>query len=106
MIDALLVQDPYRMGYDGIKTALAASKGEKVDSHRRYRRQLVTKANMERQEHRAVPEGQDLHVAASRTPPRRLTMRRSRLPAVLGAQATMSIPMRIGRGADAGSRRQ
>jgi ribose transport system substrate-binding protein len=27
---ALILQDPYRMGYDGIKTALAASKGEKV----------------------------------------------------------------------------
>ena len=28
-IAALVVQDPYRMGYDGVKTALAASKGEK-----------------------------------------------------------------------------
>ena len=30
-IAALLLQDPYRMGYDGVKTALAASKGEKVE---------------------------------------------------------------------------
>ena len=30
VIYALIVQDPYRMGYDGIKTALAASKGESV----------------------------------------------------------------------------
>ena len=29
-IDALIVQDPFRMGYDGVKTALAASRGEKV----------------------------------------------------------------------------
>src|SRR5580693_6730049 len=29
-IAALVVQDPYRMGYDGIKTALAVSQGEKV----------------------------------------------------------------------------
>ena len=29
---ALVVQDPYRMGYDGVKTALAASKGEKVEA--------------------------------------------------------------------------
>ena len=39
VIYALIVQDPYRMGYDGIKTALAASKGEKVPAVRRYRRQ-------------------------------------------------------------------
>ncbi len=30
VISALIVQDPYRMGYDGVKTALAASKGESV----------------------------------------------------------------------------
>src|SRR5215469_930519 len=29
-IYALIIQDPYRMGYEGVKTALAASKGEKV----------------------------------------------------------------------------
>ena len=32
-IAALLLQDPYRMGYDGVKTALAASKGEKVPAN-------------------------------------------------------------------------
>ena len=32
-ITALLLQDPYRMGYDGVKTALAASKGEKVPAN-------------------------------------------------------------------------
>ena len=39
-IAALVVQDPFRIGYEGIKTALAASKGEKVPATcRRYRRQ-------------------------------------------------------------------
>ncbi len=43
---ALVVQDPYRMGYDGIKTALAASKGEKVDANVDTGANLITKANM------------------------------------------------------------
>ena len=30
VIAALVVQDPYRMGYEGVKTAIAASKGETV----------------------------------------------------------------------------
>jgi ribose transport system substrate-binding protein len=45
-IDALVVQDPYRMGYDGVKTALAASKGEKVETFVDTGANLVTKANM------------------------------------------------------------
>ncbi len=44
-IAALVVQDPYRMGYDGIKTALAASKGEKVEANVDTGANLVTKAN-------------------------------------------------------------
>lgn len=46
-IAALVVQDPYRMGYDGIKTALAASKGEKVAANVDTGANLVTKANMD-----------------------------------------------------------
>jgi ribose transport system substrate-binding protein len=46
VISALVVQDPYRMGYDGIKTALAASKGEKVDEFVDTGANLVTKENM------------------------------------------------------------
>jgi ribose transport system substrate-binding protein len=42
----LVVQDPYRMGYDGIKTALAASKKEKVAANVDTGANLVTKANM------------------------------------------------------------
>ncbi|HXT07949.1 MAG TPA: ABC transporter substrate-binding protein [Roseiarcus sp.] len=46
VIAALLLQDPYRMGYDGVKTALAASKGEKVPANVDTGANLVTKANM------------------------------------------------------------
>jgi len=42
---ALVVQDPYRMGYDGVKTALAVSKGQKVDANVDTGANLVTKAN-------------------------------------------------------------
>jgi ribose transport system substrate-binding protein len=45
-ITALVVQDPYRMGYDGIKTALAASKGEKVETNVDTGANLITKENM------------------------------------------------------------
>jgi ribose transport system substrate-binding protein len=46
VISALVVQDPYRMGYDGIKTALAASKGETVEKFVDTGANLVTKTNM------------------------------------------------------------
>ncbi|KAA0691415.1 ABC transporter substrate-binding protein [Neorhizobium sp. P12A] len=42
----LVVQDPYRMGYDGVKTALAVSKGESVQANVDTGANLVTKANM------------------------------------------------------------
>ncbi len=45
-IYALIVQDPYRMGYDGIKTALAASKAEKVPTFVDTGVNTITKANM------------------------------------------------------------
>ena len=45
-IYALVVQDPYRMGYDGIKTALAVSKGEKVEKFVDTGANLITKENM------------------------------------------------------------
>src|SRR6202043_2232008 len=45
-IAALVVQDPYRMGYDGVKTALAAAKGEKVEAKVDTGANLITKANM------------------------------------------------------------
>jgi ribose transport system substrate-binding protein len=46
-ITALVVQDPFRMGYDGVKTALAASKGEKVEKTIDTGVTVITKANME-----------------------------------------------------------
>src|SRR5271155_5879024 len=45
-IYALVVQDPYRMGYDGIKTALAASKGDSVQANVDTGANLITTANM------------------------------------------------------------
>ena len=45
-IKALIVQDPFRMGYEGIKTALAASKGEQVPESVDTGANLITKENM------------------------------------------------------------
>ena len=53
-IAALLLQDPYRMGYDGVKTALAASKHEKVQANVDTGANLVTKANMNQPKEHAL----------------------------------------------------
>jgi ribose transport system substrate-binding protein len=45
-ISALVVQDPFRIGYEGVKTALAASKGDKVPASIDTGVNLITKANM------------------------------------------------------------
>ena len=45
-VAALVVQDPFRMGYDGVKTALAASKGEHVPTNVDTGANLITKANI------------------------------------------------------------
>jgi ribose transport system substrate-binding protein len=45
-IAGLVVQDPFRMGYEGVKTALAASKGEKVPETVDTGVNLITKENM------------------------------------------------------------
>jgi ribose transport system substrate-binding protein len=45
-IKALVVQDPFRMGYEGIKTAFATSKGEKVPENVDTGVNLITKENM------------------------------------------------------------
>jgi ribose transport system substrate-binding protein len=45
-ITGLVVQDPFRMGYEGVKTALAASKGEKVPETVDTGVNLITKENM------------------------------------------------------------
>jgi ribose transport system substrate-binding protein len=46
VIAGLVVEDPFRMGYDGVKTAVAASKGEKVPATVDTGATLVTKANL------------------------------------------------------------
>jgi len=46
LIAALVVQDPFRMGYDGVKTALGAARGEQVPPRIAVAATLVTKANM------------------------------------------------------------
>jgi ribose transport system substrate-binding protein len=46
VIVGLIVEDPFRIGYEGVKTALAASKGEKVAANIDIDATLVTKANI------------------------------------------------------------
>jgi ribose transport system substrate-binding protein len=45
-IAALVVRDPFRLGYDSVKTALAASKGEQVPGRIAIPDGLITKANL------------------------------------------------------------
>ena len=45
-IAALIVQDPYRMGYDGVKTALAASRGQPVPKNVDTGVNVITLANL------------------------------------------------------------
>ncbi len=45
-IAALVVQDPFRMGYDGVKIALAASRGQQVPANVDTGASLITKANI------------------------------------------------------------
>jgi len=45
-IAGIVVEDPFRMGYDGVKTALAASRGEEVSANIDTGAFLVTKANL------------------------------------------------------------
>jgi ribose transport system substrate-binding protein len=45
-IAGLVVQDPFRMGYEGVKIALAASKGEQVPASVDTGATAITKANM------------------------------------------------------------
>ena len=43
---ALIVQNPFRMGYDSVKTAFAASRGEPVSLTLTVGAELITKANL------------------------------------------------------------
>ena len=53
-IAAMIVQDPYRMGYDGVKTALAASRGQPVPKNVDTGVNVITKANLD------TPRSQEL----------------------------------------------
>jgi ribose transport system substrate-binding protein len=46
VITGLVVEDPFRMGYEGVKVALAASKGEQIPANVDTGVTLVNKANM------------------------------------------------------------
>ena len=46
VIKALVVQDPFRMGYDGVKTAYAASQGEEVEAQIDTGANLITADNI------------------------------------------------------------
>ena len=46
VIAGIVVEDPFSMGYEGVKTALAASKGEQVSAHIDPGAMLLTKANL------------------------------------------------------------
>ena len=45
-ITALIVQDPFRMGYDGVRTAVAAAKGEHVPANVDTGFSVISRANM------------------------------------------------------------
>ena len=46
LIVGIVMEDPFSMGYEGVKTALAASKGEQVSAHIDTGAMLLTKANL------------------------------------------------------------
>jgi ribose transport system substrate-binding protein len=46
VIAGLVVEDPFRMGYEGVRTAVAASRGEPVPAYIDTGATLVTKANL------------------------------------------------------------
>ncbi len=46
-VAAMIVQDPYRMGYDGVKTALAASRGQPVPKNVDTGVNTIDKTNMD-----------------------------------------------------------
>lgn len=53
-IQGLIAQDPFNMGYQGVKTAVAAIKGEKVEKRVPTRVLTVTKENMEQPDIKSV----------------------------------------------------
>jgi len=58
LIAGIVVEDPFSMGYDGVKTALAASKGEEVSAHIDTRAMLLTKANLSSAQSHELPSSE------------------------------------------------
>jgi ribose transport system substrate-binding protein len=58
LIAGIVVEDPFRMGYDGVKTALAASKGEEVSAHIDTGAMLLTKANLSSAQSHELPRSE------------------------------------------------
>jgi len=53
-LQGIAVQNPYRMGYDGVKIALAAAKGEEVSKYINTGVVFVTKDNIDSEEAQRV----------------------------------------------------
>jgi ribose transport system substrate-binding protein len=53
-IDALIAQDPYKMGYEGVKTLVAYLKGQKVDAVVDTGVKLITRDNVDSPEVKAI----------------------------------------------------
>jgi ribose transport system substrate-binding protein len=53
-IDSLVVQNPYKMGYEGVKAVAMSIKGEKVEKKIDTGVMLVTKENMDKPEGKAI----------------------------------------------------
>ena len=58
LIAGIVVEDPFSMGYDGVKTALAASKGEEVSAHIDTGAMLLTKANLSSAQSHELPSSE------------------------------------------------
>jgi len=57
VVDSLVVQNPYRMGYEGVKVLIAALDGKKVERRVDTGVTLVTKKNLETPEIQALVKG-------------------------------------------------
>lgn len=57
IVDSLVVQNPYKMGYEGVRVLIATLDGKKVDTRVDTGVMLVTKENLETPEIRALLKG-------------------------------------------------
>jgi ribose transport system substrate-binding protein len=59
VVDSLVVQNPYKMGYEGVQALIATLDGKKVDKRVDTGVVLVTKKNLETPEIQALVKGMD-----------------------------------------------